>query len=119
MFQDRADVRAQGNPNFFQRLGRFVVLDCRRPDAADRRERATDGSDDVGNGDLLGRSREAKASITPALGLDDLGVTQLDQDVLQERGRNLLCLRDLLAFQRASVGQRELQGGSNGVVFFG
>jgi len=97
VLEHSTDVRAKGDPHILQGLRRRVVGDGRRPDASHGRERPTDGAHHIGDSDLTRRSREPKSSVSSSLGLDDLSMSKLNQDVLEKRRRDVLCLSDLFA----------------------
>ena len=86
---------AGGDPDVLEHLGRLAVGHRLGPEAVDRDQRAVDGADDVGDGDRLGRAREAPAAGLSALGDHDVGATQVGQDRLQEAVRDVLGLPEL------------------------
>ena len=66
----------------------------------DRAERAVDGADHVGDGDLVGRPGQRVAAVGPAVARDDPGAAQLEQDVLEELLRDALGVRQPLGRDR-------------------
>ena len=95
-----AQVRAQRDPDLLQRLGRAVVGDLLRALAADADERALDRADDLRELDLLGGLGEPVATLGAALAAHDARAAQLREDVLEERHRDLLGLRDFVDLAR-------------------
>ncbi len=69
-------------------------------------ERPVHGADDVGHGDAVGGSSEAVAAVGTALAGDEPGPAQVDEDVLQELERELLCVGERLALDRAAFGRQ-------------
>ena len=121
VLDDRAQVVAQRDPDALQRLGRAAVAHALRPLAAHRGERAVDGADHVGDGDLRRRPVELVPALRATHALDEPGVAQVGQDVLEEPLRDALGGRDRLgAHRRARVlGGGELGGGAHRVVSLG
>ena len=68
---DAAQARAHRDPDLLQRLGGAGVVDVLGRPAADRGQRALDGADDVGDGDLARRAREPIAAVGAALAADE------------------------------------------------
>ena len=56
--------------------------------------------DHLGETDLLGGLGQPIAAVGATLARDDLGASQLEQDVLEELERDVLGLRDALALRR-------------------
>ena len=77
-----------------------VVGEALGPGPADRRERALDGAQDVGDRDLGGGPVEPVAALGAAPARDDPGRPQLAEDVLEELQRDVLRGRDPLALDR-------------------
>jgi hypothetical protein len=98
--QHGAQVRAHRDPDVAKRLRRAGVLDLLGALAANVGYWALDGSDHLGERDLLGRLREPVAPFGTALALDEAGVLEVEQDVLEELKRDLLCLGDPVALLR-------------------
>ena len=84
VLDDAAHAGADGDPDVLQVLGGAEVLDVLGRLAADAGQRALDGADDVGEGDLLGRLGEPVAAVGAALGADEPGVAEVGEDVLEE-----------------------------------
>src|SRR5204863_261777 len=80
-----------------QRLGGAAVGHLFRPRPAHVRDRALDRPDHIRDRDLLGRLGEPVATFGSALALDEPGVLQVEQDVLEEFERDVLRLRDPFA----------------------
>ena len=89
--------------------------------AADAGERAVDRADHVGERDLVGGPGEPVAAVGAAPALDDPGVAQLEQDVLQEAQRDRLAGGQPLALHRGVALGRggELHRRPQGVVGLG
>ena len=102
MLEHGAETRAHRNPDVTQPLRVAGVLDLLAPHAADVRERAVDGANDVGQADLRGGPGEPVATLRPAPAADEPGVPEVGEDVLEEVRRDLLRLRDPLALERPS-----------------
>src|SRR5439155_4534136 len=108
---------AQRDPDLQQRLCRSAVLELLRTLSANADQGALDGAYDVGEADLLRRSRQPVAALGSALAAHDPSRAQLRQNVLEERDRNRLSLRDRVDLARrllATIGQ--LDDGAHGVV---
>ena len=71
-------------------LGRTVVPDRLRTLAPNGRQRPVDGAQDVGEGDVLGWPGQPVATFGAPLALHQAALAQLQQDVLQEPGRDVL-----------------------------
>src|SRR5215211_1914422 len=84
LLEDGAQIRAHRDPDVAQALGRAGVLGVLGSPILDVRERALDSADHVGDGDVVRRTREPVSAAGPALGPDQPGVLQLEEDVLQE-----------------------------------
>src|SRR5919206_2321288 len=116
LLDDRPEVRPHGDPHLDERLGRPVVGHVLGPAAAHGGQRALDGADDVGHGDLLGPAVEPVAAVRAALAAHQAGLAQVAEDVLEELQRDALRLRDRVALRRAVGGRRELDRRADGVV---
>src|SRR5262249_53061905 len=99
------EVCTDGDPDVAQPRRGAHVLDLFRPDAADVRDRSLDCANDLGDGDLVGRSRQPVAADDAALAADDARMAQVAEDVLQELERDLLRLRDSLIVGNATRGR--------------
>ena len=105
--------------HLLKRLGDTVELELLRTHAADVRERALDGPDDLGERDLVGRAGQPVAALRAALARDEPVVAELQEDVLQELQRDRLRLRDALALDRPRVGARQFGRGAERVIDLG
>ncbi len=82
------------------------VVEVLRRGLVDVGERALDRPDHVRDGDVLGRAGEPVAALVPRLARHQARVLELEQDVLEELQRDVLCLGELLALDRLAVGRR-------------
>jgi len=83
-------------------------------------EGALYGPDHVGEGDRLRRAGEPVAAPGASPGAHKPSVLELQQDVLEELERDVLCLGQLLALDGLLVGRsRQLERGPDRVVGFG
>ena len=103
MLENAAQARAHCDPHVPQRFGAPRVFDLLGADAAHVRERAVDGANHVGDRDLCRRPGEPVAALCAALAADEAVVPKVAEDVLEELERDLLRLRDPLAFDRPVV----------------
>ena len=83
-------LTAQGEPHVSQRLGGTVVVDGLGSFTPDGGQRAVDGAQDVGEGDGGGGAGQPVAALGAALALHQAALTEQQQDVLQEAGRDVL-----------------------------
>ena len=120
VLDDPAQVRPHRDPHAGESGRRPRVLGLLGRAAADRRERALDGADDVRDGQLGRRFGEPEAALGAAVAAHDAGVPELAEDVLQEVERDALGRRDPLGLDRLLVGgSREFDGCPHGIVGFG
>jgi hypothetical protein len=100
-------------------LGVAAVGDRLRRRRLDVGDRALDGANHVGDGDVVGGARKPVAALGAPPGAHDAGVLQLEQDVLEELERDVLRLGETLALDRAFIGGGELGRRADGVVGLG
>ena len=81
-----AEARAHRDPDVPQPLRVAGVLDLLAPHAADVRQRAVDGANDVGQADLPGGPGEPVAAVGAPPAADEPGVPEVGEDVLEEVG---------------------------------
>lgn len=82
-------------------------------------ERPFDGAQHIGDGDLVCAPGEPVTAVAAALAHDDVPALQIAEDLLQERGRDPLALRDRLGAERLAGGGRELERGAYRAVRLG
>jgi hypothetical protein len=120
LLEHASQRRADRDPDLAQGLGRAVVLERVRLGARQVRERAVDGADDVGQRDLVRRAAQQVAAVDTAAALDDAGVAQVAEDVLEEAQGDALRVGDRLALYGLGTSEcGELDRGPKGVVGFG
>ena len=86
----------------------------------DVRERSLDGANHVGDRDLRRLAGEPVPAARAAPSLDQSGVLELEQDVLEELERDLLRLGESLTLDRLALGRsRELERRSHRVIGLG
>src|SRR5262249_10520657 len=73
-------------------------------------KRAVDCADHVGEADLVARPREPVAAVGAAPARDETGVSEVDEDVLEEVRRDRLRLGDPFAFRGPGACRGELDG---------
>src|SRR6266496_4485707 len=116
LLKDGPLVRAQGDPNALQRLGRPRVADVLRPCAADADQRAVDRADDIRERDVLWRAGQPEAAGRAALAADQARAPQLGEDVLEELCRDPLRAREVLSRDRRTVADGKLGGRTERIV---
>ena len=115
-----ADIGAERDPDLRERLRRSGVDELVRALAAHAGQRAVNGADHVGDGDLTGKAAQPVSAVVPAPALHQALLPEVGEDVLEERHRDALGLRDELALDRCSlVARGELDEGADGVVGLG
>ena len=91
---------AGGHPERHEGLVDAVVGQLVGPDAADRRQRAFEHADDVGDRDLLRRSGQRPTALGPPVAAQEVGVAELPQDVIEELAGDVLLLGQAIALHR-------------------
>lgn len=114
--QDGALAGAKRDPHLLEAARRTVVVDVFGAFAPHVRERAVDRADDVGEGDLPGRTGQPVPPYGTPLAAHQTGAAQLGEDVLKEFSGNGLGARELFGRHRTATGGSEFGRGAQRVI---
>ncbi len=92
------------------------VMQVLRAGAGNVGERAVDGPDDIGEGDVGGRTCEGPATLDAATRMDDVGLAELGEDGAEVGRRDVLTILEFVRGHRSIRCGREFEDGAQGIV---